>query len=660
MALLAIALFVVAWLSVGGTMESRILYATVFALGFSNVGWGFMLLAILGPMLLQDIGKVHILVVAEILAWGIIAGAIREWRPGGPRPRRVVHYGVWPHFLIGLFLLLFASSFVGLQLVWLRENFIEGVSGWYYRLMLVFVGSAAEPEWAIRSFWNWTTGMLVAAVAARYMDELLAARWLKMGAIAMTVACVASLIDWAALRFPGWTDFSLSHLRVQNPDPLQAGRLQGTAGHPGWFAQWIVLMWPGLLLWWSPGRGKRNVLILVAVFVCGLAMVLSAARAGWLGMIGSLTVAFIFLSRHYPAVRRKIPLLVGIGVAVVAIALAIGGNYLWYRLDNLLRADDRANYYVTGLLFLREFPFGLGLGTHYRFYGWTIPPDYRWGQFDYVDSHNLLLHTLVENGPFVPLLLIAGVIGLMLELRRAWPYLSTTEREIGGCVVLALVGAAIVSIAQYIVYIRVVELTLWALVGTLVGICRHRTAVLESKAESPLGRRILLGCGVAAALCASMNADRVYADRVPRYRETGEDGLLAVWTGAEWRVAVERDVELISFNVYRPATEADVRVTWPDGTVESVRLEPAPSDAPLHQRHAHHHFERRLTPAESRWFAEPGWLKLEVSPLWTPALTVPDSTDTRRLGVYISNLKLDNPWRRQLEAERKKAAAPAE
>lgn len=655
--LILIFIWMAFWLSVG-TIESRILYGVLFGLAFSNVSWGFLLLAMLGPLFLQDMGKVHILMGVDVLTVGLMAGALREWRPSGTgRRSQVVHYGVWPHFLIGLFFLLFASSFVGLQLVWLRENFVDGLSGLGYRWLQMYVGTASEPEWALRSLWNWTTGMLLAVVAARRMDEIMAARWLKIGAISMAVACVFSLLDWAAGRFPGWTGFNLNGLRLPNPDPLQNGRLQGTAGHPGWFAQWIVLMWPGLLLWWSPSRNKRNAVVLAGVFVCGLAMVLSAARAGWLGMIVSLGIAFIFMMRHYPALKAKLPWLIGVAVAVMVIALAIGGEYLWFRLDNILRAQDRANYYVTGLTFLRLFPFGLGLGTHYRFYGWMIPPDYRWGQEDFVDSHNLLLHTLVENGPFVPIMIVLGAVGLAIELRRAWPQLLQSQREILGCMALALIGIAVVSIAQYIVYIRVVELGIWVMAGTVIGICRSRCALHSSPLESPRGRRILLACGVGAALMASMNAHRVYADEVPRIRDYDDQGRLAVWTGLRWQVAVEGDVDYIAFNLYRRALATDVTVTWPDGTVEHHRMEPGPLSTPLHDREAGLFLERHFQPREARWYQEPGWLKIEVSSLWTPAEVIPDATDTRGLGVYISGLRLDSDWRRALEAERAAAEA---
>jgi O-antigen ligase len=609
-----------------------------------------MALMLLAPVCLLDAGKIHILLALDITVLGIFAGWLREWTPENSAQRRregVIHWGLWPHYLAGLGLLLLASVWVGLQLVVLRENHPVGISPAYHSFILTFAGTAADPEWALRSLWNWCTGMLLAVVAARRLSELEIARLMKLGAVIMVGACLVSLFEWLSTRAPGLTSFSLQHIRSINPDPLQSGRLQGTAGHPGWFAQYLVLLWPGLLLWWEGGRAKRNLMIMAALALVLVAMVLTAARAGWLAVLIAGPLAAAFIARRHAGFRKALPMLAG-AIAVLLIATVIvGGETLWRRVENILRAQDRANYYVTGLTLLREHPFGIGLGTHYQFYGWLFPPGYRWGQFDFVDSHNLILHTWIENGPFVPLMILAGVIGLAWELRRIWPRLGEQEQRLAGVLALALIGAAIVSIAQYIVYIRIVELLLWTMGGAVIGICRRRQERLGEIINSPKGQRLLLACGVAAVFIASGNSHRVYAGEVPRGRSYDDRGRLAMWTGQRWRVAVESDIERIAFSLYRRDITAHGRITWPDGSIQPFTLKPGPADAPFGRREAVASFEFRRDPRPPQWTDAPGWLTIEVSPLWTPANFDESSSDRRGLGVYIMGLEMESAWRRE-------------
>jgi hypothetical protein len=643
-----------------GTYEFKVACLLTFGIGFFNPVRGLLLIALLAPLALLDHGKTHMLVVLEALALGIVAGDFVRWVPGSRLGNRVIHWGLWPHFLAGLFVLLLSSSLVGAQLVWLREHFF-GESGWRARFTSMFFLSATAPEWSLKSLWNWTLSMAVAVVAARRMDELALARWLKLAALSMLAACVLALAAWVAQRFPGWTYFSLDQLRFQNPDPVQAGRLQGTAGHPGWFAQWLIVAWPGLLLWWAPGADRRNGLILAAGAVALLTLLLTAARACWLGFAVSALVGGFFLARHYPAARAKLPLLIGVGAALLVLGTLVAGPFLLHRLENLLRAQDRLNYYITGLIFFREHPFGLGLGTHYQFYGWLIPPGFRWGQFDFVDSHNLILHTLIENGPFVPLMMLAGALGVGLEVRSAWSYTpNPDERKIIGAAGLALIGLAVVSFAQYIVYIRVIELSLWILCGAVVGCCRRKRSLMEARIDSPRGLRLLLACGLAAALTASMNSSRTYAGEVPRARDLDPEGNLSLWIDRRWRVAVTEDVDRIEFHLLRKASPVWGHVTWPDGTVEPFHLIPGPMDRPGTQREASQHFRFERPARVASPLAAPQWLIIDAAPAWSPADFDPDSDDTRDLGVYIGGLEIDSQWRREIlaEIERRQQVVP--
>lgn len=625
-AILTLSLFL---LSVG-TVESRVTYLLMFLLAFINPVWGIYATALLGPLFLLDQSKTHMLGGLEILTLGTLGAEIRLLdRPTKNLVTRNeslrVYWGVWPHFLTGLFLVLCASSMVGLQLLMLREQLPGSLlKRLHEHAVFMFYLSATEPEWTLKALWNWGTGAALAIVAARRMDAISVARWLKIGGLSMLASCGLALMDWA-----GW--MSLTHIRRPNPDPLQVGRLQGLAGHPGWFGEWIAMMWPGLLLWFSPGRTKRNLVLGASLVLVLLALLLTAARAPWVGIAVAAAMGGVVVGRTYPATRRWIPWILAVAAAVFLIGVVAGGETLRTRLVHLLRVSDRTNYYVSGLMFLREDPFGIGLGTHFRFYDWQLLPAYPWFQSDHVTAHSLWLHTLIECGPFVPLLLAAGVAGVAMEFLRSRPLMDRHTALIALALAMSLVGMLVISIPQYVVYIRIIEVSIWIGAGALVGLCRQVRCQVQvrDEIESARGRRVLLACGVAAAITASFNAGRVYAGNVPRYIGTNDKGGYEFWTASTWRTAIGSDVEKVSFSLYRKHSPVEVNIHWPDGRIEHVALKPE----------EYRYFEFHQDPQDPNPMAAAQWLQIDASPLWTPANWEEGNNDERPLGVYISDMR---------------------
>ncbi len=627
-----------------GTMESRLTYLLVFVLGFLNPLWAFYGLALLGPLCLLDQGKGHILAVLEVLPLGMIAGELWRLRSSAPPPgdgfeelerHRApppLRHGPWPGLLAGLFLLLTASSLVGWQLVLFKQYASPPpVPGWLERLGVIFYGAATHPEWSIKSLWNWGTGIALALILAQRATPVAIARFLKLGAIGLTAACFMSLLDYLGA-------ISLTHIRAVNPDPLQFGRMQGLAGHPGWFAQWIVLFWPGIFLWWEDGRTKRNTLLVAAAALVAVALVLAAARAAWLGVGVAAALAIVYIVRRDPSRRRPL-LLAGGAAALVLLAVGVfAGEAVLDRMSHLLRAQDRANYYITTLFFLREYPLGLGLGLHATFYDWIITPFFRWAQHDHVTAHSLWLHTLAENGPVVPVVL-AGIVALAaLDIRRGWKRAAERDRAILLAAALALGGILVVGFAQYILYIRVVELTIWGLAGCLIGWMRRvgfRSADELGEWWSP---RLLLVLAAAAVLTASFQARRIYTHTFPPYMERNwEDRTLQFWTGGEWWTPVNPDVDTVRFSLYRGPLPGIVHIDWPDGTSETVRFDAEES----------RHFEFRQEARPANWTEHPPKLRLRVRPDWVPANVLPGSQDQRRLGVYMSGLRFESAIREE-------------
>ncbi|CAN5449413.1 hypothetical protein BH09SUM1_BH09SUM1_06140 [soil metagenome] len=624
-----------------GTMEGRSTYFIAFLVGLVNPVWGFHAIALMGPLFLLRQPASHMLAGLEVFFLGICAGEIRLLGQApifaaGKRPVSLhTYWGLWPNYLLGLFLVLLASSLVGMQLVLFREDAPHGYPRWLTIMDWSYYGGPDTPEWTLRCLWNWGTGMLLAVFAARRMDALAAARWMKLGAVGLSVACVFALLDWAATRNEMLAFFNLQSLRIGSVDALQADRLQGTASHPAYFAEWIVLLWPGILLWWFPGRNKRNALLVAVVAVVMLALILTTTRSGWLAVIVATLGGAIYLRRTFAAAQRFLLLGAGIMVVVIVLAALIGSETLSHRFANLLGISDRANFYVSGLIMLREYPFGIGLGTHHQIYDSLFTPYFRWAEADYADAHSLWLQTLIENGPVVPLLVACGFGGLLFEVRSTWKLFDVHERTILAALVVSLIGIFTMSFSQHIVYIRVVEIAIWLIVGMIAGLCRRTRSPVDKPQNSRKGLAVLIVCGVCALLAAGMNSQRVYAGEMPRRIEFTEKDGANFWTGASWRTVADADVESISFSLYRMALVAHGEITWPDGVTERFELKPEQKTE----------FKHDLVAGTANWDDAPKFLQIDVSPLWTPANYDATNADDRQLGVYVGGLKFAAPSR---------------
>ncbi|MCC7391293.1 O-antigen ligase family protein [Candidatus Sumerlaeota bacterium] len=630
------------WISQGGTMEGRVTHVVAFFISLTNPIWGIYALALTGPLYLTDQSNTHMLGVLETIAVGVIAGELRlHGRPvidmtasGRAEPNNLrVHWGLWPFYLTGLLCILAAAALPGIIMLFFKERTAPYYDGPIRDFLnWTIFGPTTSAEWTVKCLWNWATSCALATIFARRANTLVVARWLKLGAVGLIVACVMGLLDWKGL-------LTLEHIRRVNPDPLQADRLQGPAGHPGWFGQWIVLMWPGILLWWSAGRTKRNVVIGAALGVVLITLVLTAARAAWLGCMVAAFCGAIHALSTYPRMKKKIALAFVVAGVLALVGVIVGGDVLMNRLVHLLRTDDRANYYVTGLLFLREKPFGIGLGMHYHLYEWLITPFYRWSQMDHVDSHSLWLQTLIECGPFMPLVLLAGVVGVALEFVKSRMLFDPPSRTILVAVGISFVGLLTISIAQYLPYIRVVELCTWLCAGAIVGLCRKARCRVDGEVESWSGRRILLASGACAIFVATTHHADVDPGNMPRIKITAPDGKLQLWTGREWRTPVNSDIDEVTFALYRKGTASAVEIVWPDGKREELTL--APEERRV--------FTHRMAPTTDHWTRKQDFLIIRSSTLWTPHNDDEKSEDRRHLGVYISEFEMKSALREKLD-----------
>lgn len=629
----------------GGTPESRILYPVMLLIGVLNPVWALYALALYGPLFLFDASNTHLLVGLEVLVLGAIAGEARLWgRPDGeahamaPAPRAdgspaaATHapqrLGLWPAWCVALLCVLAGSAVMGIRLVLQREDDVLAREDRVLAtLMNIYYGSATGPDWGLRALHNWVFGMALGTIALRRATPLRAARWLKFGGLGLVTACAVSILDRVGVM-------NLDAFRRPNPDPLHVGRLQGLAGHAGWFGQWIVLYWSGVALWWVGGAGRpRRVAVAVALGIVGLALLMTGARAPWLGAAAGGALLGGWLGWRRPEYRK---LLLGVGVAsllAVAVAQAAFGimdRVVEERITHVLRVTDRARYYVSSLELLREQPLGIGLGTHWLAYSDRFPPWYRYYQPDHVDSHSLYLHTLLESGPAALALLLLGIAWVARDTLCGWPSLGGDSQRTVLALAASFAGILLVGFAQYLPYIRAVELSLWVLGGFLVGIARREGAA-RFGAPRAGAAPVLIAAGAAAGLLmAGWHAQRPLSGSYPRdhYRWNEADKGFSFWTSRTWRMPVHANVREIRFTLMNGPEPQGVILSWPDGSVDRVELGAGEYRA----------FARTVAPEPASPFARPRWLRIDAGKAWRPAERDPSSKDHRLLGVYVIGL----------------------
>lgn len=648
----------------GGTPQSRTLYTLALLLGLLNPVWSLYALALLGGLYLNSSGSFYLNTLVDALAIGALMGELRllgrvdrEFlldphllRGADPLApdvgrRLKVAWGAWPAVGIGVVLLVWAAAVPSFIYSVFEETNDFGVSWVRYTTHKMLWGWESDVQFGLRAACNWTVGMGLLAVAARRATAFRVARFFKLGAIGLLACCAAGLLEVACQKM-GVRWFALTELRAANLHPWQAGRFQATAGHAGWFGQWILVFWPGVVLLGLDGGWRRRVLAGGALLLVLFCLILTGARAAWLGMLaaaGALGM-FLLLARLVRIRTLLVWLLVGAGLLVVlgGLAYLAGGEVLGERMLRTLNFSGRENYFSSGAIMLRQFPLGIGLGQHFiQYHTWFTNVTYLYFQHDHVTAHNFLLHLLIENGPFLPLVVFGGVTFLFAEFLRVWPALAPEHRILALLPVLVLVGLMADGVAQYFFYIRVIEYSFWIVAGLGLGLYRRYVPRADTMGSCWVARGMLVATGVGAILTASAHFNRPLIDAYPRVWDVACDSetgncFNARWTAKSARFPIEPNAVAVQFTLYRRGLPARVLITWPDGERQVLDMH-AEAWVPL---------KKDLEPIDHYpgRFETRRWVRIDTDVTYTPARWETGSTDKRPLGVYINELFVWFPW----------------
>lgn len=537
----------------------------------------------------------------------------------------------WKFFracLLGLGLLLLGSSVPGVIHWWLEASYTPW---WAYLIGSPTWGYATYSSWTVKSLFNWFFAFGVFWLAYRYATYWVVVRFLKFAAVGALLITLLGFVDY--LLYPQYRGVPLILLKETfgsvNPDPLHYGRFSATATHAGWLGQWLVLTLPGFVVWYTTVEGQRKKRLVVACALpVLLGLLLTFSRAPWFGALVGAGVGFLVLGH---SLSKKI----GAREVFRFSAVLIGGlalSAIWNpvlmerRLSGLLRVQDRLNYVYSSLDLLARFPLGIGLGTHYPLYTEYFFPDYRYYQMDHVEIHQFLLHLITENSVLILLPVSLFVWGLGSIVLRGWKRTGASEQVVLGAMLMALSGITIVSLAQYVFYIRPVELCIWVYLGFTAGLCAHHGALPGLLGR--LRRPVIIAGGVSGLILALVHLNSEPWKIDPRDTGISESvPHVQKWIQNKTQFAVDSEVRAIEMDLHVREDVGTITIIWPEGDTEEVLLSPGEVRT----------FTRTLQPAARSFPSR--WMTLECEKTWRPVEIIEGSVDHRRLGVYISRLE---------------------
>jgi hypothetical protein len=481
---------------------------------------------------------------------------------------------------------------------------------------------------------------------------------------AALVAVVLGLLDFLGVL--SLAAYNLSHLFYG----VQYRRLQSTFGNPSWFACFVSLALPFVLLELWEARGPRRVAIACLLPLCSASLFLSGARASWLAglVLGTALARVVLVSRRssssLPSPGPVVWTALGSSVAAFAALLAISlltpasragdegapgrfeGLSQEVRIRGVGLTSPRPVAARYAIELAREAPV---LGLAYESFNMHLRaqldiPSSAVARVDntalvrdpneplFDDCHNTYLQVLAGTGALgLGLWLALGVAGL-LAAGRAF-------RREGGplpfAVLLGLVLFHFYGLFQGMAYIPVVFFLFVALSGYATTL---DTGPSDAGGKKPSGV-LLLTLGILVLVSAvGYTRDRGYASlkrrfSVPAYLpdesaefegfyrpETGPSGAFQ-WMSARGIVNVRRAAP------FRLSLTCD----HPD-----VAREPVVVSMTFEGRDAGSVVFHRPGTIEKRFdFGRPGALRLTVSRTFRPV----SETDRRALGVSVSAIR---------------------
>ncbi len=336
---------------------------------------------------------------------------------------------------------------------------ILGLGVW--RFLVLAVKQQSQARWAVAGYLLFGLGLVAFG--------LLNADWLQKTTSQVPVLGPLFSERLTALPFGSWT----------------------IGIHPNQVAGTIMLVLPLLVALFIESFGGSNQqkslrwAILLAAIFCGVALLLTQSRSGWVGALGGLLVLLVMwgLTMKPSPRRRLVRVSAAILITAALLLLVMLGpqrlQQLWLdppqqtAVGSFSTLSFRQVLWPLAVQAINDFPFtGIGLGAFReaarRLYPVPIATEY-----DFAHAHNVFLQVTLDLG--VPGLIAYGAI-LLVCIGAAWQIAKGTRvfRAYGSGLLASLAAFHIFGLADTLAMGSKPAVLLWALFGLLAAMVRLR------------------------------------------------------------------------------------------------------------------------------------------------------------------------------------------
>jgi O-antigen ligase len=276
---------------------------------------------------------------------------------------------------------------------------------------------------------------------------------------------------------------SFGIIEVGDMEHRRDGRMTGVMGESNQDAAFVDLFLPAFAAGMLAYTGVWRLASLIGVLISLAALVMTASRGGYVGLIAA-SIWGMYAFRKYFPLRKILAIAIG-ALAIIVIVVALMsieyGDLLYKRVigdsssaDIVTSSSGRAEIWSTAIAAMAEAPLSFVTGFGWYTY-WSMP--FR------LSPHNHYL-SLWFNVGLVGL--ICGTALLVLVVREAMAALSAARVQYQPALIAFSIGAVAISVATFFVDLYTPWLWFWAYAGLVMRIAVNaRSAPVWSQAEAP-------------------------------------------------------------------------------------------------------------------------------------------------------------------------------
>lgn len=342
---------------------------------------------------------------------------------------------------VGICLLFFVYSLSGEK----HSLSVGSVGVWpvlfFIIVALSWLWSDVHGESARFLFFAVTCALVVLLFASSVDTEKKLMTVLRISTLGLAVCAVYALYQ----RYIGVEpDEVLTDLSIHSDMP---GRVYSFFENPNSFANLLVFFAPLMLTMAIYARKSLERLAYLLVFLlCGLALLMTYSRGGWLALAFSIFILMLFVC------PRWVPLVVILCFAAIPL---LPQNIL-HRLLSIFNGSDSSTYtrgyiYSAMLKLIRNHPvFGVGLGADAVRRAVVYEQVYI-AKANFSHGHNIFMQIWAESGIFALVAFLGSMFATMRNGRRALKKLSSPTPVKGIIVgsISGLAGALLFGITDY-------------------------------------------------------------------------------------------------------------------------------------------------------------------------------------------------------------------